>query len=160
MLGGAAAGEHAEGRLELTEDRRLARRELHVGREHELAADTAHATLDLRDRDEAAVAQVVEQQRKRWLARQPRCLGPILGDPRHVDVGDEVVRVGALEHQDPDAVIGLGLLDQRDQIANQLGRQEIHRRRRDLHHHDCAVWTHGECLENHGTPLSMGSACA
>ena len=138
MLGGAATGKHTERRLELTEDRGLSRRELHVGRQHELAADTAHATLDLRDGDEAAVAQVVEQQRKRWLARQPRCLGPILGDPCHVDVGDEVVRVGALEHQDPDAVIGLGLLDQRDQVANQPRRQKIHRRRRDLDEHDSA----------------------
>ena len=38
MLGGAPAGEQAERRLELTEDRRLARREAHVARQHELTA--------------------------------------------------------------------------------------------------------------------------
>ena len=74
MLGGAATGEHAERGLELTEDRRLSRREAHVGRQHELAADAAYATLDLRDRDQAALAQAVKQQGERRLARQLRRL--------------------------------------------------------------------------------------
>jgi hypothetical protein len=52
-------------RLELTEQSRLSRGEAHVAREHKLAADASHATLDLSDRDEAACAQVMEQEADR-----------------------------------------------------------------------------------------------
>ena len=63
-----------------------------------LPAD-ANATLDLRDGDEAARAQVAKQQRDGSFAGQLRGLRPVLRDPRQVDVRDEVVGVGALEHQ-------------------------------------------------------------
>ena len=95
VLGGAPAGEQTERRLELTEDRRLARGEAHVARQHELAAGGADATLDLRDGDEAACAQMAEQNGDRRLAGQLRRLRPVLGDPGQIDVGDEVVGVGA-----------------------------------------------------------------
>jgi hypothetical protein len=121
VLCGAAAGNRAEGGLELREDRRLARREAHVARQHELAAGGAHSTLDLRDRHETARAEVVEQQRDRRLAGQLRRLLAVLRDPRQVHVGDEVVRVGAREHEHLDSGVGFRALDQRDQIADQLG---------------------------------------
>ena len=95
MLDAAAAGDQAERRLELTEDRRLSRGEAHVARQHELAAGAADAALDLRDGDEAARAQMTEQEGDRRFAGQLRRLRPVLLDPGHVDVGDEVVGVGA-----------------------------------------------------------------
>ena len=131
MLDGAAAREQTERRLELAEDRRLARGEAHVARQHELAARGADATLDLRDRDEPARAQMAKQKGNRRFAGQLRCLRPVLPDPGQVDVGDEVVRIGALEHEHLDGVVGLGALNEGDQIADQFGAEEIHRRRRD-----------------------------
>ena len=79
VLRGAAAGEHAECRLELPEDRRLSRGEAHVARQHELTARAAHAALDLRDRDEPARAQVVKQEGDR---RSPVSLRPPPGTRR------------------------------------------------------------------------------
>jgi hypothetical protein len=69
------------------EDRRLARGEAHVARQHELAAGAADAALDLRDRHQTADAEVAEQPRDRRLANELRRLGPVLRDPRHVNVG-------------------------------------------------------------------------
>ena len=142
-----AAGEHAERRLELAEDRRLARGEAHVARQHELAAGAADATLDLRDGDEAARAQMAKQERDRRFAGQLRRLRPVLRDPGHVDVGDEVVGVGAREHEHLDGVVGLGSLDEGDQIADQLGPQQIHGRGRDLREQNGPFLAHGERLE-------------
>ena len=68
MLRGASTGELTERRLELTKDRRLARGEAHVARQHELAARSTDATLDLRDRDEPARAQIAKQETDRRLA--------------------------------------------------------------------------------------------
>ncbi len=65
VLDAAPAGDQAERRLELTEDRRFARGEAHVARQHELAAGAADATLDLRDGDETAGAQMAKQERDR-----------------------------------------------------------------------------------------------
>ena len=53
-------------------------------------------------------------------------------DPRHVDVGNEIVRVGALEHEHPDRVVSLGLLEERDQVADQFRPQKIHWRSGDV----------------------------
>jgi hypothetical protein len=64
-------------------------------------------------------------------------------------VGDEVVGVGALEHEHLDGVVGLRLLNQGDEIANQFGRQEVHGRRPYLHEQNGAFVVHGERLENH-----------
>jgi hypothetical protein len=61
-LSGSSAGEQAERRLELTEDRRLARGEPHVTGQHEFAAGTAYSSLYLRNGDQAAGAQVMEQE--------------------------------------------------------------------------------------------------
>ena len=97
VLRGAAAGEHAERRLELPEDRRLSRGEAHVARQHELTARAAHAPLDLGDRDEPARAQVVEQEGDRRLAGQLGGLRPVLVDLGQVDMGDEVVGIGAVK---------------------------------------------------------------
>jgi hypothetical protein len=132
VLGGGAAGELTECRLELTENRRLASREAHVTRQNELTAGGANPTLDLRDADEPAGAQITKQKPDRCLAGQLRRLRPVPGDSIQVDMGDEIVGVGTLEDKHPDSVISLGVLNQRDQITDQLGSQEIHRRRHDL----------------------------
>jgi hypothetical protein len=55
-----AAGDQAEPFLGLAEDRGLSRGKAHVARQHELAARTPYATLDLRDGDETARAQMTE----------------------------------------------------------------------------------------------------
>ena len=47
-------------------------------------------------------------------------------------MGDEIVRVGTLEHEYMDGVIGLGLLNERDQVADQFRPQKIHRGSRDF----------------------------
>ena len=113
-------GISTERRLGLTENRRLARSKAHVARQHELAAGGAYATLDLRDGDEAACAQMAKQQGDRGFAGQLRCLLPVLFDLGHVDVGNEIVGVRALEHEHLDGVVGLGSLNEGDQIAHQL----------------------------------------
>ena len=140
MLRGAAAGQHAERRLELREDRGLARREAHVAGQDELAAGGAHATLDLRDRDQAAGAQMAEEQRDRRLPRELGRLLPVLRDPRQVHMGDEVVRVGAAEHEHPDPLVGLGALDQRDEVADQFRPEQVHGRSRDLRESTRPSW--------------------
>jgi hypothetical protein len=149
MLGRSPTRDQTERGLQLTEDRRLSRREAHVGCQHELAADSPYATLDLCDGHEPAVAQVVEQKGKRRLACQLRRLGSVVVYPCQVDVGDEVVGVGALEHEHLDGVVGLRLLNQGDEIANQFGRQEVHGRRPNLHEQNGPLVVHGERLENH-----------
>ena len=137
---------YAERRLRLTENRRLSRGKAHVARQHEFAAGAAHAPLDLRDRDEAACAQIAKQQADRRFAGQLRRLLPVLVDPGHVDVGNEIVGVGALEHEHLDGVVGLGSLDERDQIADQLGPEKIHRRGRNLREQDGPFLAHFERL--------------
>jgi len=59
----------------------------------------AYASLDLCDADEAACAQVSKQQAVLRFADQPRRLLPQLLDPGHVDVRNEIVAVGAREHE-------------------------------------------------------------
>lgn len=100
--------------LRLTENRRLPRGIAHVAREHELAAGAAHASFDLRDGDEPACAQMAKQKADRRFADKLRRLLPVLLDLGHVDVGNEIIWVGALEYEHLDGVVGLGALDERD----------------------------------------------
>ena len=79
---------------------------------------------------------MAKQKTDRRFADKLRRLLPVLLDLGHVDVGNEIIRVGALEYEHLDRVVGLGALDERDQIANQLGSQKIHRRSRNLHEQD------------------------
>src|SRR6185369_5104345 len=58
MLGATRTRNDTKSRLELAEDRRLPSGETHVAREYEFASDSAYATFDLRNRDEAAGAQI------------------------------------------------------------------------------------------------------
>lgn len=67
--------------------------------EHELPTGTAYPPLDLRDGDQAAGAQVVEQECNGRLADQSRGLSPVFLDPGQVDVRDEVIGVLAREHE-------------------------------------------------------------
>jgi hypothetical protein len=61
---------------------------------------------------------VVKQERDRRLAGQLRRLLPVLIDPGHVDMRNEVVGVGAAEHEHLDGVVGLGSPDEADEIAD------------------------------------------
>ena len=139
MLDAAAARDHPHRRLQLAENRRLSRGKAHVARQHELAAGAANAAFDLRDGDKAACAEVAKQQANRRLAGQFCRLGPVLLDPGHVDVGNEIVGVGALEHEHLDGVVGLGLLNEGDEIANQCWPQKIHGRGSNVDKQNAAV---------------------
>ena len=147
VLGGAAAGNLTERGFELREDRRLPRGEAHVARQDELAARGSDPALDLRDGHEAARAQVAKQQRDGRFAGQLRRFRPVLRDPRQVDVRDEVVGIGALEHEHLERLVRLGSLQQGDEIADELGAEKVHRRGRDLDEEDSPVDLRGECLE-------------
>jgi hypothetical protein len=144
------AGDQAERRLDLPEDGRFARGEAHVARQDELAAGAADATFDLRDGDEATGAEVAEQGSDGGFAGQLRRLGPVLGDPRQIDVRDEVVRVGAREHDDVARGVRLGALDQGDEVTDELGPEKVHRRRRDLGNDDARIDAHADRLERPG----------
>jgi hypothetical protein len=88
-----------------------------------------------------------EQRGDRGLAGQLGRLGAVLGDPFEVDVRDEVVRVGAREHDDAARRVRLGALDQGDEVTDELGAEEVHGRGRDLDEEDARVDPHVERLE-------------
>src|SRR6185295_14452335 len=129
MLSRARSGDHTEGRLELTEDRRLARRKAHIAGEYELTAHAANPAFDLRDGNEAAGAHVPKDLADRGISVEPRCRLAVLLDPSNVNVGNEVVRISAFEYEHLDRLIGLGLLNERDQIADEFRPLKIHGRR-------------------------------
>jgi hypothetical protein len=117
----------SERRLELAEDRRLARRETHVACEHELVSGGTRSPLNLCDSNQPARAEAPEEETERRLASQFRRLLSIFRDPRYVDVGDKVVLIGAFENENPDTVVSLGLLEERDKVADQFRTQKVHR---------------------------------
>ena len=98
MLDAARAFDGAQRWLHMPEDRRLLRGKAHVAGEQELAAGPSDTARDLGDGDQPALAQTPEQKAERRLPGQLGGGLPVLGDAVHVDVGDEVVRVGAAEH--------------------------------------------------------------
>src|SRR4029450_10295744 len=108
VLSGARSGDHTKGRLELTEDRRLACGKAHIAGEYELAAYAANATFDLRDGNEAAGAHVPKDLADRGISVELRCRLAVLLNPSNVNVGNEVVRIRALEHDHLDRIVGLG----------------------------------------------------
>ena len=108
-------------RLRLSEIARLSRGEAHVACQHELAAGAAHATLDLCDRDKAALAQAAKHDRDRRLPSQPRRIFAVLFDPRHIDMGDEIIGIGAPEYQPLDSIGGLRLPNEGVQVTDQFG---------------------------------------
>jgi hypothetical protein len=152
VLDSARTGDEAEPGLRLAEDRRFARGKTHVARQHELAAGAAHPALDLCDGHEPAGAQVPEHEAERGLAGQLRRRVAVLRDARHVDVGYEVVGVGAPEDQDLNRLVALGLLDERNQVADQRGAQEVHRRGGYLREEDGPFRLHFQRLEVHLRP--------
>jgi hypothetical protein len=81
----------------------------------------------------------------RWLALRCRNGGAIDGSPvsfaafcrysvmrANVDVRNEVLGVGTLEHEYSERIIGLGLLNEGDQITNQFWPQKVHGRGGDF----------------------------
>jgi hypothetical protein len=78
---------------------------------------------------------------------QLRGLRPVLRDPRQVDVRDEVVGVGAVEHQHLERLVRFGSLNQGDEIADEFGPEKVHRRGGDLGEEDSSVDVRGDCLE-------------
>src|SRR6202521_392169 len=83
VLNAARAGVHAEPRFRLTENRRFSCGEAHVAGQHEFTAGAADASLDLRDGDEAARAQMAKQEADRRFAGQLRRFLAVLLDLGH-----------------------------------------------------------------------------
>ena len=128
----------------------LSRGETHVACQHELVYGRSNTPLDLRDGDEAACAQVAKQQSDGSFSTQLRGFLPVLRDLCQVDVRDEVVGVGAPEHQHLECLVCLGSLDKGDEITDQLGPEKVHRRGGNLGEENSPVETHGERLERPG----------
>jgi hypothetical protein len=114
VLDAACARANASRSLWLAENCRLSCGKAHVARQHKLAAGRANATLDLCDGDQAARAEMTKHQANRCLASQLCCLCPVLLDLGHINMGNEIVGIGALEYEHLDGVTGLGLLNERD----------------------------------------------
>ena len=98
----SAAGDHTDADLELAEDRRLARREAHVSRRHELAPGAAGASADRGDADHrrAGHAHAFTARRVRAMASNRDYMGdgpyPAIIDPVLFErVNDKIRRVDA-----------------------------------------------------------------
>ena len=65
---------------------------------------------------------------------------------------DEIFGVGALKHQHLERLVGFGSLDKGDEIADQLGAEEIHGRGVDLGEENRPVDEHGDGLERPDIP--------
>ena len=68
-------------------------------------------------------------------------------DGRTIDVRNEVSGVGTTEYQHLAGLVGLGLLDEGDEIADQLGPEQVHWRGRDLGEEDTAFGSHPQRFE-------------
>src|SRR5262249_8848514 len=101
-----------ERRLELTENRGFSSSKTHVAGKYKFAAYTTNAPLDLRDRNESAGAHVPKDLADRGISFELRCRLAVLLYPSNANVGNEVVRISALEHYHLDRIVGLGLLNE------------------------------------------------
>lgn len=75
---------------------------------------------------------MAKQEAERRFTGQPRRLLPVFAEPCHVDVGNEVVGIGAREHKYLERAVSLGSLNQRNEIADQFGPKKIHGWGRDV----------------------------
>nr|WP_198065730.1 hypothetical protein [Rhizobium leguminosarum] len=155
MLDATGARKRAEGSLDLAEDRRTPGREAHVAGKDKLASGAPGATLDLGDRYEAALAEVAEQETDGGFACEPCGLVAILADAGHIDVGNEKVGIGAAEDDDLDVRVALGMFDQRYEIPNQFGADQVHRRCVDLCKQDAFSTLRLDGFEVHGSNPSL-----
>jgi hypothetical protein len=91
------------------------------------------AAADLRDRDDRQLAELVPEHAQGRVLRSARlgCFGGVLDDLGQIDVRDEVVGVGALQHHHTGHRVGFQGAEEGDQVAYQLGPDEVHRRRVD-----------------------------
>src|SRR4029077_6275709 len=60
---------------------------------------------------------------------------------------NEIVGVGASEHEHLQRSISLGVLNERDEIANELGPQKVHRRGRNVREQNGPLRANPKCLE-------------
>jgi hypothetical protein len=67
---------------------------------------------------------MAKQEAERRFTGQPRRLLPVFAEPCHVDVGNEVVGIGAREHKYLERAVSLGSLNQRNEIAGPVRSQE------------------------------------
>jgi hypothetical protein len=111
------------------------------------------ATFDLRDGYDATCAQVAEKKPDGGFADQFGRLLPVFLDPRHVDMGNEIVRIGTCNYEHADGLVGLGALDERNHIAHQLRPQKVHRRRRDFRQQNGSFIRHFDRIEIHRISL-------
>jgi hypothetical protein len=93
---------------------------------------------------------VAKEKPDRRLTGEPGGFLAIRGDAIDVDVGDEVVGVGAAKDEHLHRRVGFGLLDQRHEVAHQLGTEQVHRRCEDRREDDGAVAMDAQRLERVG----------
>ncbi|MNT46610.1 hypothetical protein D3C72_1832700 [compost metagenome] len=62
---------------------------------------------------------------------------------------DEIVGIGAPEHENPDAFVSFGVLNQAYQIAHHADAEQVHRGCGYLHEKNRTVAAHFERLERH-----------
>jgi hypothetical protein len=74
-------------------------------------------------------------------------LGSVLGNPRQVDVRDEVVVVSALDDDNLQGVVPFHIAGQRDNVTNELGAEEVHRRSCDLREQHRTFGARGDGLQ-------------
>ncbi len=169
-LGASAAGDDPHANLRLRKHRLTACGEAHVHRERELAAATAGASLDdrdrcLRHRSESVRHCVEERELGRWWLR----LSGQSEDQVHVGVRDEELGVRAVDHDDPDVRIGLDFAAKPVQLDDQRPIEEIDRRvvnRRtgdtpvDLNSKSAMALdpAHLTCLRFEPGPITVGSS--
>lgn len=124
----AAAGHHARADLGLPEQGALAAGEPDVAGQRELVPDAPGAAADGRDADDARMGQAVDEVVP--VGGQVGRSGHVghLGHPDDVEVGDEVVRVGAVEHDDADLRVRLQVIEQHPQRCEGLRVEEVDRR--------------------------------
>jgi len=60
-------------------------------------------------------------------------LGGVLRDLGQIDMWHEVLRVGALQHHDPDVLTRFQRAEQPHEVAYEFGSDQVHRRRVDHH---------------------------
>ena len=136
--------------LRLAEDGRFSCGKAHVTPEHELVAGAAHATFYLRDRNQAACAHVAKEETEGRFPGELHGRLAVSFDLRDVDVRNEIVRVCALEYEHLGCVVGLRLLKDGNQVADELRAQEIHGRGSDLGEQNGAVALHADRFQSLG----------
>ncbi len=159
-LGPRAAGEDAQRDLHLAQRRLVDGAEPHVARCRELAAPSPDPPVDLTDGGDGhrsvPLTHLVETLE---LGAPDRGITDREGqDLGHVVVGDEEVRIGAAQHQDPGIGVLFEVVGYGPKVGEELDGQQVHRAVVDLGNGDpvCHRQSHGIELRLRAGPRRPG----